>query len=94
MNNIEREETNDVALKLMARAFHALAIFYEIKCPTDYNYFDRKIIPYLIEISRIDSTHDADGAMRTALALDRVRALLNEVGTDVAAIRSQILVEG
>lgn len=93
MNSIAREETSDIALKLMARAYHALAILYEIRSPTDYDYFDQRILSYLIETTRSDEIHDADGATRAARAFDRVRAVLNDVGTDVAAIRQQVLVE-
>jgi hypothetical protein len=94
MNNIGRDEANDVALKLMARAYHALAIFYEIKSPDDYDYFACRIVPYLIETTRADGIHDANDASRTMRAVDRVRAVLTEVGRDVAAIRSQVLAEG
>lgn len=91
MNNTEREEWCDAALELMVRAYHALAVLYEIRNPNEYGYFDRHILPYLAETPLADGIYDAEGATRAARAVDRVRAILTDVGTDVAAIRPQVL---
>ncbi|MGU3668396.1 hypothetical protein ACLBX9_30865 [Methylobacterium sp. A49B] len=91
MSSIERDETGDIALRLIARAYHALAVFYEIKSPTDYDYFNRRIMPYLMETVRADGILDGDHAVRTARAVERVRVILTEVEGEIASIRQQAL---
>ena len=79
----------DVALEVLVRAYHALAVVYELSSPGAYMALHGKRIPYLLdnfchgEAKAVDS----DTAELYSIALDRVRGVLDEVGSDVAAVR-------
>lgn len=77
----------DVALEVLVRAYHALAVIYELATPGAYTALHGKIMPYLLD-SFCHGT--ADGAVDAELysrALERVRCVLDDVQSDVAAVR-------
>ena len=81
----------DVALEILVRAYHALAVVYELSSPGAYAALHGKMMPYLLD----NFCHDApDGPgpyapERVAAALERVRRALDDVRSDVAAVRDR-----
>lgn len=92
-NNHDRDRTArsaDIALEVLVRAYHALAVVYELSSPGAYAALHGKMMPYLLDsfcpaqAREIDDPHNAE---TFALALERVRSALDEVRSDVAAVR-------
>ena len=79
----------DVALEVLVRAYHALAVIYELATPGAYTALHGKIMPYLLDSFCHETAKavDSDTAELYSIALDRVRGVLDEVGSDVAAVR-------
>ncbi|MBE7203831.1 hypothetical protein ACLBX9_26250 [Methylobacterium sp. A49B] len=80
----------DVALEVLVRAYHALAVVYELASPGAYTALHDKMMPYLLDSFRQGTSHgvaDPQTAELIARALERVRTVLDDVGTDVAAVR-------
>lgn len=79
----------DVALEVLVRAYHALAVVYELSNPGAYAALHRKMMPYLLD-SFCHDAQDLAGpypAEMVATALERVRCALDDVRSDVAAVR-------
>jgi hypothetical protein len=80
----------DVALEVLVRAYHALAVIYELATPGAYTALHGKIMPYLLDSfchETADGAGDARSAELYSRALERVRCVLDDVQTDVAAVR-------
>lgn len=82
----------DVALEVLVRAYHALAVIYELSSPGAYAALHGKMMPYLLDSFRQGEPRDAvdpdlDAAFSTAL--ERVRCALDDVHSDVAAVRTR-----
>jgi hypothetical protein len=80
----------DVALEVLVRAYHALAVVYELSNPGAYTALHGKMMPYLLDTFRPWDSRDADDpALGEAFsnALERVRCALDDVRSDVAAVR-------
>lgn len=81
----------DIALEILAQAYHALAVAYELSSPGAYMALHGMMMPYL----RDGFAHpgrdpaDPDTAERVSSALERVRGTLDDIGSDVAAVRSR-----
>ena len=76
----------EVALEILARAYHALAIVYELSNPGAYAALHGKMMPYLRDNFDPGAASGPDAAMMSA-ALERVRCALDDIGSDVAAVR-------
>ena len=79
----------DVALEVLIRAYHALAVVYELSSPGAYVALHGKMMPYLLDSFHQGTKRDAvdpnlDAAFSTAL--ERVRCALDDVCSDVAAV--------
>lgn len=81
----------EVALEILARAYHALAIVYELSNPGAYTALHGKMMPYLRDgFGPGDMSGAADpNARMMSIALERVRCALDDVGSDVAAVRAR-----
>ncbi|MGH1570802.1 hypothetical protein ACRAWG_09225 [Methylobacterium sp. P31] len=80
----------DVALEVLVRAYHALAVVYELSSPGAYAALHGKMMPYLLDSFRhgeARAADDPDTAEMFSSALERVRCALDEVRSDVAAVR-------
>ena len=80
----------DVALEVLVRAYHALAVVYELASPGAYTALHGKMMPYLLDSfchEAADGAVDARTAELYASALERVRDVLDDVRSDVAAVR-------
>ncbi|SDN77899.1 hypothetical protein SAMN05216360_11167 [Methylobacterium phyllostachyos] len=81
----------EIALEILARAYHALAVVYELSNPGAYAALHVKMMPYLRDgfgPEEISGVVNPNVAMMST-ALERVRCALDAVGTDVAAIRTR-----
>ena len=78
-----------VALEVLARAYHALAVVYELSNPGAYAVLHGKMMPYLLDSFCQDAQNPAGPypAEMVATALERVRCALDDVRSDVAAVR-------
>ncbi|MCJ2063678.1 hypothetical protein MKK63_13290 [Methylobacterium sp. J-088] len=83
---------SDVALEILVRAYHALAVVYELSNPGAYATLHGQMMPYLCD-GRGLRARDCAGSHHTAelvtSALEQVRCALDDVGSDVAAVRSR-----
>lgn len=82
----------DVALEVLARAYHALAVVYELSSPGAYLALHGKMMPYLLDSFRNAEAARTGDPHITALfsaALERVRCALDDVQCDVSAVRSR-----
>ena len=80
----------DIALEVLARAYHALAVVYELASPGAYTALHGKMMPYLRDSfchEAAQGTVDARTVEMYAHALERVRCALDDVRSDVAAVR-------
>jgi hypothetical protein len=80
----------DVALEILVRAYHALAVVYELSNPGAYAALHGQMMPYLCD-GRGLRARDFAGSPTAELvtsALEQVRCVLDNVGSDVAAVRS------
>lgn len=82
----------DVALEVLVRAYHALAVVYELSSPGAYAALHGKMMPYLLDSFRHGTAPgavdpDPDATFKTAL--ERVRSALDDVRSDVAAVRAR-----
>jgi len=72
------------------RAYHALAVVYELSSPGAYLALHGKMMPYLLDSFR-DAQAPQAGDPHTAelfsAALERVRCALDDVQSDVSAVR-------
>ena len=79
----------DVALEILVRAYHALAVVYELSNPGAYATLHGQMMPYLCD-GRGLRTWDFAGSPTAELvtsALEQVRCALDDVRSDVAAVR-------
>jgi hypothetical protein len=84
--------STDVALEVLVRAYHALAVVYELSSPGAYAALHGKMMPYLLDSFRhadMRGIGDPTGAEMFSVALERVRFALDEVRSDVAAVRTR-----
>lgn len=82
----------DVALEVLVRAYHALAVVYELSSPGAYTALHGKMMPYLLDSFPHGTAPDAvdpDLDATVSTALERVRSALDEVRSDVAAVRAR-----
>ncbi|MDP4006254.1 hypothetical protein [Methylobacterium sp. NEAU K] len=82
----------DVALEVLVRAYHALAIVYELSSPGAYMALHGKMMPYLLDSfrhSEATQTSDPQTIEMFSTALERVRCALDEVRSDVSAVRTR-----
>ncbi|MFB0487746.1 hypothetical protein ABIE45_000332 [Methylobacterium sp. OAE515] len=81
--------SDDVALEVLVRAYHALAVIYELSNPGAYAVLHGKMMPYLLDSFCQDAQNPAGPypAETVATALERVRCALDDVRSDVAAVR-------
>ncbi|CAA2156599.1 hypothetical protein [Methylobacterium brachiatum] len=80
----------DVALEVLARAYHALAVVYELSSPGAYLALHGQMMPYLLDSFRDAQAPQADDPQIAELfsaALERVRCALDDVRCDVSAVR-------
>ena len=80
----------EIALDILARAYHALAVVYELSNPGAYTALHGKMMPYLQDSFspwEASATADPVAAATMSTALERVRCALDDVGSDVAAVR-------
>ena len=79
----------DVALEVLVRAYHALAVVYELASPGAYTALHGKMMPYLLDNfshEAASGSADARTAELYASALERVRCVLDDVRSDVSAV--------
>lgn len=82
----------DVALEVLVRAYHVLAVVYELANPGAYAALHDKMMPYLLDsldAGPAPKTVDPHAAEVLATALERVRNVLDDVESDVAAVRAR-----
>ena len=82
----------DVALEVLARAYHALAIVYELSSPGAYLALHGKMMPYLLDSFRhAEAARNGDPHTTEmfSAALERVRCALDDVQSDVSAVRNR-----
>jgi len=81
----------EVALEILAQAYHALAVVYELSNPGAYATLHIAMMPYLQDgFGPEEASGIADSQVTMmSTALERVRCALDAVGTDVAAIRTR-----
>ena len=82
----------DVALEVLARAYHALAVVYELSSPGAYLALHGQMMPYLLDSFRDAQASQADDPQIAELfsaALERVRCALDDVRCDVSAVRTR-----
>ena len=82
----------DVALEVLVRAYHALAVVYELSSPGAYLALHGKMMPYLLDSFRQAEAARTDDPLTTEVfsaALERVRCALDDVGCDVSAVRAR-----
>ncbi|MCJ2094651.1 hypothetical protein MKK67_19440 [Methylobacterium sp. J-072] len=82
----------DVALEVLVRAYHALAVVYELSNPGAYLALHGKMMPYLLDSFRDPQAAQSGDPQITDLfsaALERVRCALDDVQCDVSAVRTQ-----
>jgi hypothetical protein len=80
----------DVALEVLVRAYHALAVVYELSSPGAYAALHGKMMPYLLDSfshGQTVSKGDPQTAAQFTAALERVRTALDDIRSDVAAVR-------
>ncbi|MEL6062082.1 MULTISPECIES: hypothetical protein [unclassified Methylobacterium] len=80
----------DVALEMLVRAYHALAVFYELSNPGAYAALHGKMMPYLRDGFALQAQDpvDSHAAERVSSALEQVRCALDGIRSDVAAVRA------
>jgi hypothetical protein len=82
----------DVALEVLVRAYHVLAVLYELANPGAYAALHDKMMPYLLDsfgAGPTQKTFDLDATEVLSTALERVRNTLDDVQSDVAAVRGR-----
>jgi hypothetical protein len=82
----------DVALEVLVRAYHALAVVYELSSPGAYLALHGQMMPYLLDSFRDAQAPQADDPQIAELlstALERVRCALDDVQCDVSAVRTR-----
>ncbi|MCJ2056400.1 hypothetical protein MKL09_07530 [Methylobacterium sp. J-048] len=82
----------DVALEVLVRAYHALAVVYELSNPGAYLALHGKMMPYLLDSFRdaqATRAGDPDTGELFSVALERVRCALDDVQCDVSAVRTR-----
>lgn len=80
----------DVALEILGRAYHALAVVYELSNPGAYAALHGKMMPYLRDgfgPEELRTVADPQAADLVSSALERVRCVLDDIRSDVAAAR-------
>lgn len=80
----------DVALEILVGAYHALAVVYELSNPGAYTALHGKMMPYLRDgfDLRARDPVDSQAAELVSSALEQIRCALDDVRSDVAAVRS------
>lgn len=81
----------DVALEVLVRAYHALAVVYELSSPGAYLALHGKMMPYLLDSFQDGAAAQSGDPQITELfsaALERVRCALDDVQCDVSAVRT------
>ncbi|MCJ2135820.1 hypothetical protein MKK69_17465 [Methylobacterium sp. J-026] len=79
----------DIALEIMVRAYHALAVVYELSNPGAYTALHGTMMPYLrdgFSPGAPRDTADPQAAEMVSLALERIGCALDDVRSDVAAV--------
>lgn len=81
----------DIALEILVRAYHALAVVYELSNPGAYAALHDKMMPYLRDgfAAQAQDLTGSRTSERVSSALEQVRCALEDVRSDVAAVRSR-----
>lgn len=82
----------NIALEILVRAYHALAVMHELSNPGSYAALHGMMMPYLRDGFRLeDARNFADPHVvdMVSSALDRIRCVLDDIRSDVAAIRNR-----
>ncbi len=93
MDSDDRERTArsaDIALEILVRAYHALAVVYELSNPGAYTALHGKMMPYLRDgfgPGAAPDSADPHAAAMVSSALERIGCALDDVRSDVAAVR-------
>lgn len=87
-----RESDADIAFDVLTRAYHVLAVFYELSNPGAYDALHEKMMPYLLGSfgpAPAARSCDPSGPETMAAVLERVRCALDDVRSDVSAVRTR-----